>query len=938
MAAHRITRPGPRARRGSTLGGWRVALRMAWRDIAAAKGRSALVMALIGLPVVVLVAGLVVAMTGVRTPADELDGTLGGTPARIEAIGSQAVEQFENGMGTTGPAKPLPAPMRGDSARAMAQAVAPLLPDAHLVPVAGTTVTLRREGIRTVSGDALRLDAADAARPALAPLTALESGRYPTRPDEVAVTTTGLALGLPRSGTIDLRVQGGDRQQVTVVGVVSSSSLAVAVLPLPDTATGTVLVDQAAPVTYADMKRLNGYGIQLTSRAVTLDPPPGYRDRFPSSDAAVWAAIYASMLAGLLLEMCLLAGPAFAIGAQRQRRTLALAASNGATRRQLRTVVLAQAIVLGALTALAAAVLGVLVGIAGVHLVESRWPLLGIRGEVDIPWLYVLAVTAAAGVACVVAALVPARGLGRLDVVAVLRGQSVSPRAHRGLPVLGLVLAVVGGVAVVWPIVTRNGSSAAGASIVIGSFLLVIGAIMLVPMILVGLGRLTRRLPVAGRMATRDATRQRGRAVPTAASLIGGAALLAAVGTAISSSDAAGRRDYTPELPAGWATISGSMPGQGWDDRVIAQNAAATAELVHRAVPQARLHPVGTVGDALFAQQPTEKAHQIGLLRATCTPAHAQRELASFDPERAERCLSVASEGPAQTSTPGLVPGIVAVDPDVARTLYSLDDAAVTALREGAVLSPDLEGERTWVRITTATSANGDGTVAVAPGGTVRTVRVPSLAKATNTSSAPYGTLVTAETAAKVGWPVIQRQVLAERPGGFSAAEEDAMARAADDSGVGSVRFEHGYRNELAPVIATVFGVVGLLSVIAVVVATALSVRESRRDLDTLTSVGAPRGMRRRFAAWQAAFLAAIGTLLGYAIGLVPGIALCWPASASPRPVDPNDYDGPWTHPAVIIAIPWTAMALTLFGVIALSALVAAALAGREGSITRRLS
>ena len=95
--------------------------------------------------------------------------------------------------------------------------------------------------------------------------------------------------------------------------------------------------------------------------------------------AAGQALPSAFMAIGLLLETTLLVGPAFAVSAARQRRTLALAASNGATTAQLRRTVLAQALVLGVLAALVGAVVGVLgawavIRLSLIHISEPTRP------------------------------------------------------------------------------------------------------------------------------------------------------------------------------------------------------------------------------------------------------------------------------------------------------------------------------------------------------------------------------------------------------------------------------------------------------------------------------------------------------------------------------------------------------------------------------------
>ena len=74
----------------------------------------------------------------------------------------------------------------------------------------------------------------------------------------------------------------------------------------------------------------------------------------------------------LLVSTTLLVGPAFAVSAARQRRTLALAASNGAHTPVLRRTVLAQALLLGAASALLGVVAGVGLAWLLLHLTPGR--------------------------------------------------------------------------------------------------------------------------------------------------------------------------------------------------------------------------------------------------------------------------------------------------------------------------------------------------------------------------------------------------------------------------------------------------------------------------------------------------------------------------------------------------------------------------------------
>ena len=85
----------------------------------------------------------------------------------------------------------------------------------------------------------------------------------------------------------------------------------------------------------------------------------------------------------------------------------------------------------------------------------------------------------------VVAALVPSLRLGRLDVIGAMRGQSVSPRLNRVLPVVGLVAAALGGTVVVTGARMQSGGD---IRVTLGAFALVLGTLLVVPALLVGVG------------------------------------------------------------------------------------------------------------------------------------------------------------------------------------------------------------------------------------------------------------------------------------------------------------------------------------------------------------------------------------------------------------------------------------------------------------------
>ncbi|HYO17330.1 MAG TPA: FtsX-like permease family protein [Dermatophilaceae bacterium] len=114
---------------------------------------------------------------------------------------------------------------------------------------------------------------------------------------------------------------------------------------------------------------MNDFGVLVQSRQVFLSPPseielgPGAAQA--DSDQRQLDLVPLLAAVGIFIETTLLAGPAFAVSAARQRRSLALAASNGAEARQLRRYVLGQAVVLGVVSAAIAVAAGVLLTLAG---------------------------------------------------------------------------------------------------------------------------------------------------------------------------------------------------------------------------------------------------------------------------------------------------------------------------------------------------------------------------------------------------------------------------------------------------------------------------------------------------------------------------------------------------------------------------------------------
>jgi putative ABC transport system permease protein len=999
--------PAPTGPRRDGLGewraGWRVALRLARRDVRRHVGRSLLIILMVAVPVLLLVGGNIIFSSQDLTSAERIPYFMGQTQAHVSySSGPVVPAQVDPWHGYYGgviteekPEKTVPG--WGADLSAHATALGALV-GGTAIPVtdgAGFTTIGRKQIELTLRG----VDAA--AFPAqTAGIVRLVSGRWPTSTSEVVVTNVGLHHGLPSSGTVAVTDRSGTVRTYTIVGVgqgwIATYNLAaVDLITLPamdsqDSGSAAYLIDRPTPVTWDEVKRLATYGLQVTSRQVILNPPSREELALPddvqsmADQAAFGQAITSAIMAiGLLLETTLLVGPAFAVSAARQRRTLALAASNGATTAQLRRTVLAQALVLGVLAALVGAVAGVL-GVKAVITWSDAYRPDTVFGPFDVPVLPVSIIVGCAVISAVIAALIPARGLGRLDIVGVMRGQSVSPRALVRTPIAGIVLASLGAVGVFWAVTYTSPESTWVYQVVplvamVGAILLVIGTLLLVPMVLVLAARLARPAPVAIRMAMRDAARQRGRATSTVAAILGGTALLSTI-LVVAASDSAYRgRYYVPQLPMGQAKlIPAPMMNTGQVEPHWAQNVTDIVRGIDPAL-QVRTHSVVDVtGSRNAVQKPNEPTDTTSVpffvaVRTGCTPAKALDMGAPTSPDTPpdSSCLSLRGMGMGDGRS-GILVGSLA---DLVQT-YGLDATAEATLRAGGiVVAGDKGSSPTWT-----TSPDGgwgtsgpmlgqvdivDGRVSFArgtanyganAGPTLTDVTTLSLAAtavpaATLNSGAMatvgtyyggqemIGALLTTETATSLALPttVLETTIIDPR-GPLSTDDEAELETSAADNNLGWLYVERGFQPYDRLLALIVLSFIGLIILVATLVSTALSTAETQSMMGTFAAVGATRMTRRNLAAAQAGSLGVIGALLGTLVGFVPGIAI---ARASTRyPMSLGSYDAAGAQSLVdpTVVIPWLQLAIPVLAVPALAALLAWLAIRRAPTVTRRLT
>ncbi|MCX5212007.1 ABC transporter permease [Kitasatospora sp. NBC_00240] len=967
-----------------SLSAWRAALRIARRDALRAKGRSALIIAMIALPVVGVTAADVVARSSRLTPQESATRLMGGADAYLSTV--RAGWRLEQAP-TPDPATtlvlsqhgPKPVPTEQESARS-AQPLDRLLTEAlpvgaRLLPVespAGYTLTSTTAGQGRVQ--AWGLDLAD---PLARGITTLREGDWPGAPYEVAATTEFLAesgLSVGRSTTLAgthqaLRITAaveypGDLKAVRLVGRPGELGglLATAENRAEQNSAGgptdfLVSLPAGAAFGWEDVQRANTYGFTVASRAVLADPPPDgavplFRDT-PLSGAADTDALKSSTIAATvvgmaLLEIVLLAGPAFAVGARRSRRHLGLVAAGGGDRGHIRGVVLGGAVVLAGTGALAGTVLGALAVALGRPWLEVRS---GARfGHFALEPLDLLGVLAIGVVTGLLAAIVPAVQAGRQPVVAALTGRAAARPPAIWIPVAGVLVAGAGTCLALFGALEGSRTRV----VMLGSVIAELGLVACTPWFVSLLGRLARALPLGPRLALRDAARNRGRSAPAVAAVMAAVAGAVAVLTFQTSGDAGDRADYAAAAPSGAVVLQTQQVSPTSVTAVTAVPAGTSAasvaaaasdqaaddlrRTVERAVPGLGVR--ADLRDLTYGACDGRPGSFCGSVKLTvpaenaCPPALGAAGpwgTVRLDVAEARRLLAEDPRCRPSTPAPQNVREVITGDANVLRNLLGVDDpAAVQALAAGraVVLDPHFVKDGTVPLQLTRYGADGPG------GNQLSTVSLPAFAVR---AQVPAARAVLSPAAAEAAGltPTTYESVWLP-PHAPGAADEQRANAAVVAHGAGAkLSVERGYRSTYGD--ATLLGLAIAASAVAIAaagIATGLAATDSRGDLATLAAVGAAPGIRRRLSGFQCATVAALGAVLGALAGFVPAAAVQRVENLAVRPwVDATGGIRLGTHPLVV---PWPYLAALVLGLPLLAWVVAAGFTRSRVALTRR--
>jgi putative ABC transport system permease protein len=652
----------------------------------------------------------------------------------------------------------------------------------QFVPVPGSTQTVE---FRALSPDG----------PYSGPMLALVQGHYPSGAGQVAVTS-GLAQDLQvRIGSV-LSLP-GHHQRVTGI-VENPSDLKDQFALVPPSAAGpaqavTVLLD-ASPAAFSAFS--NAVGGQLAWQA-----------RGASTQGAVAAGTLGAVTV-LMVLVSLVAAAAFAVIAARRQRQLGMLAAVGATRKQLRLVMVASGALVGIIAAVTGAVTGLAAWFAAAPQMEA---FAGHRiDRFAVPWDLVALSMLLAILTATAAAWWPARAASRVPVVNALSARPLRPRPAHRTAIVGVLLTVLALACL------ALANQASGPLIIFGALALAVGISFISPLSIRVLAAAGRQAPVAVRLALRDLARYQARSAAALAAI----SLALGIAVAIMISLAAATDAATAgNLPDSQLLIWIGQPG---DNQLVPirtpAEMSALAAAVHRiagSLGGAAVIPLDMPVNPASKPQPGGQQPVVSLNAPVGQAAGRNGVYHSV-------ALYVAT--PAVLRLLGINPATIGPATDIL-TVQAGQDVLTT--------------------ITTITDATN-----------VQRIHVPDY------GSEPTS-LITVNGLRHEHWTQIQSGWMVQSARPPQAAQIAAVRDMAAKSGL--IIESRNTQASLATIrtVATAAGALTALGVLAMAVG--LIRAEAAGDVRTLTAIGATSTTRRTLTATTAGALALLGALLGSA-------------------------------------------------------------------------
>lgn len=909
---------------GSRASRWRATTRIAVRQVRRAWTSSLLIVALVALPIMAMTGVSIYVASRWASPQERITAGLGSMQAWVQPAGApnSGLWQVPWNPRWTG----YVSPGKSSSGGGIPDADAPRDPRAAL-PAGTEVVQISRGQVRlTTRAGATRVEAWAGAvgDPRLSGRFDLVDGRAPSVGTDVLVTAAVLErTGAVVGGRIEL-----DGEPYEVSGTVRISGVGwdVGAVAFADVArfdeSQWLLPDLS--LTWEQIRALNAAGFVAYSRAVVLDPPPfslpGVGPMSPTTEmlgnyqqlALILGA--GALAAGYMVVM--LAGAAFAVSARRQQRALAVAASVGADSADVRRIVRLQGAVLGAVGGIVGAGAGI--GLAAAVIAATDDGSRTLFWGFHVPWVVLVAILVFAVLVGTTAALMPARGVAKDDVIRALRGARRPQSVAVSRPLWGSLLLLVG-------VVVTFGGALLGmraatleqlpadsplrwlpvVGIAVGPVIAQLGIVMSGRWLLSRCARVLARVSVSARIAARDAVANGARTVPAFAAIgatVFGGVFAVAMGGMISAQTI---RLYDYAAPIGVAVAQ--VYPMGTTAEPTGADAAAVATASAR-----MLRDVGATATATLARQ-----QRIWGESADAIPADLVRAVA-VTPERARTDPAVgftrSSNGELRDPSNNLsviAPEDVGAVTGVQLTPQQREDyAAGTAL----VLAGDAVTDGT---ITVAGWTEREWYAALAPDNFSRdtdrqsaitppqwSVSLPAIEVGARDQA--VGVAIAPSTAERLGIRAAPAAVYGTFPTVPTADQKDRIAALAP--GLASAaytvtaRVEEGPRGVgewLVPLLALV--TVTVLGASAV--ALGLARFERRPDDATLAAVGGSGMLRRNIAFWQGLVIAGFGTVAGAAAGILPPLGFVLQSRGTQQPLVAADIS--WlTILLVVVGLP----------------------------------
>ncbi len=545
---------------------------------------------------------------------------------------------------------------------------------------------------------------------------------------------------------------------------------------------------------------------------------PGYSGSTLSNPTDALTVIGVGTLGILLISAVIT--PIFAVSARRQRHAMGLLSATGAAPRDLRLVMFSEGLVTG--------VLGTVIGLVLSTGVSAGLTALVPGADFYWSWPTAAVISVIALICGITSSLLPALRTGREDPVQALAdGSSVRMTSFRKRMLIGLVFLVPG---IALTTTTEEGSFVLGVS------LCGIGVVLSSALVVWLMSRLSTILPTSARLGVRDSRRNSHRTVPAVAA-IAGATFLATVVLTLPYNSTTETR-YRDNV----AVLSGS---QGGEEASYSSEIEQTSERM-----DARSHH--TVADVDTVSRGSSTYH------ATLARSPEVEDYV-YTNEWAE--LRVTDGGL-----------FVAFKGTEDKDIRSASDALAAGkavvsdprLIKDGILTVELRESDPYYGYLRDADAPADETLSLPA------VVVPGLAG----TGAIDGAAISPDTAAALGLETryVGTAFILDSPATVSQAALTAMGvwpvnsqfATVDTPSVDGVR-------ALSVTIPVVLSWALTLGTVLLVIL--LAAAESRRDSATITAVGAPPGLLRRYSAAQAVFIALPGTAIGVLVGLLPRVS-----------------------------------------------------------------